>query len=391
MPVITNSGIQSISLNEYREAFNDAYQEALGSDLSVEADSPQGQLIGIDALNASQIDDVIVQLFNALNIFSASGNQLDAFGILFGIPRLNATRSTVVATLTGVEGTIIPAGSQAKTTNNDIFVASDNITIPVGNSTSGNFIANEAGEIAIDANTLTQIVTPITGWETIDNSANGIPGTNEESDNVYRTRIFNTLAKNAAGIVASVEANVLALDGVESVNVKENDKNVNVIVQNVELLPHSIAVIVEVDSIDPATNQEIAEAILNKSLGCGTEGANTGIQTEVIVPDRALPVYFYPVVGVPVQINVDITLLENPPSDPESAIKDALTSYFLDDVQVAQEVYDSQLICVISDLGGIAVTSLLTNKVGDPPTNPTVPDLNERLTVDANDITVAIN
>src|SRR5262249_30052068 len=89
------------------------FKGAFGADLSVTSDTPQGVLIAAE----TEARDAVVRnnaaLANQINPNIAGGVFLDAIAALTGLTRDSAKRSSVLCDLTGVAGTIIPAGSQA--------------------------------------------------------------------------------------------------------------------------------------------------------------------------------------------------------------------------------------------------------------------------------------
>ena len=70
MAIINDTGIISTSLNEYRILLQAAFRAALGADLDVSDETPQGQIIGIFAFNLSQLDDAIIQAFQQQYIYN---------------------------------------------------------------------------------------------------------------------------------------------------------------------------------------------------------------------------------------------------------------------------------------------------------------------------------
>jgi len=398
MAILTSAGIESTSLNEYKTRLQIIFLSSLGADLDLAPQTVEGQLIGIFALSMSDIDDAVVQEYQQQNIFNAAGNQLDGFGATFGITRTAQSFSTAVVTVMGVPAAIIPAGSTARTTNGDLFQADAEIVIGPGGSSESTFSAIESGAIAIDANTLTQIVSVVTGWETIDNPLIGVLGEDEETDTAYRATYFQTLAKNAASTVEAISARVAALETVEAVFVKDNVKDINVTIQNVTLLPHSIAVVVS-----GGVAQEIGDAIYDsKPPGSNTAGADTGIQTEVIVdvPGSTVltkSIFYYPVVFVTVEINVVIQQYEIVP-DVEDLIKEAIVAYFdgtltdtSEPIGIAESSYLSRLYTPINSVGGFEVLSLEQEVQGSgTPETVITPNLNEQLVVSTDSISVTI-
>lgn len=85
------------------------------------------------------------------------------------------------------------------------------------------FIAQDYGPIPVPANSLTEILTPVAGWQTIDNFKAGVTGRNQETDEELRLRRANSLRVLGSGTVEAIRARVLQeVPGVTSVLVFEN-------------------------------------------------------------------------------------------------------------------------------------------------------------------------
>src|SRR5277367_5673296 len=98
------------------------YQSVFGADLIVTPDTPQGVLITAETLARTEVVNNNAALANQINPNIAGGVFLDAILALTGMQRTAQTQTLVTnVTLTGVAGTVIPAGSQAQTAAGDVF------------------------------------------------------------------------------------------------------------------------------------------------------------------------------------------------------------------------------------------------------------------------------
>ena len=124
--------------------------------------------------------------------------------------------------LTGVAGTLIPAGSQAQTINNDLFELQSDVTLDVSGNGTGNFVALVAGAIPCGADTLNQIVSlGVTGWETVNNPSAGTVGQGTQSDAQYRAYRKNTIAFQGVGLIECIASSLYATEGVKSIALLE--------------------------------------------------------------------------------------------------------------------------------------------------------------------------
>lgn len=244
-----------------------------GDDIDLTPETPQGRLVevltaeragvlGINAANASQ-----------MNLEYATGLFLDAIGSLFGVARIGKTKSRVSATLAGVAGTVITAGSIAKTTAGDEFYLVNTVTLPV---ISADFLSVEYGAIPCEVATLTNIVSSVVGWETITNSAEPNPfGNDDESDASYRVRI-KASRYSGTGFISDVASALNKVADVVSSFAYDNGEAIPVTYDGIVIAAHSLVALV-----DGGVDADVAQAIYEKkSAGCGyTKIDGTGTVT----------------------------------------------------------------------------------------------------------------
>lgn len=314
MARVTPEGIEPTSLQGYVEALGAAFRTALGEDLALAPETPQGQIVGALALTLTQVDEALVGVSNGHSVSRALGVQLDDLGSLLGIERLPATRSTVAVTLTGQVGVSIPAGSRARTALGDMFELIQEMTIPGSGSINAAMRAVEEGAIPAAAGSLNQIVDLVAGWESVINQAAATQGRGIESDEEYRVRYGRLTARNARGSVESIQAAVLDVDGVADALIRENATASEVTVQGKTIGAHSICVVVE-GGID----SDVAAAIArSKPAGTGTSG-----DTNIDVPHPggwSVPIKLSRASAVPVSVRMALSLDDAFPSDGTSRV-----------------------------------------------------------------------
>lgn len=231
--------------NEYKSVFG---QDLVVPDsLNIEGGStPQGLLIVTEALARIAVADNNAAVANQINPNLAGGVFLDAILALTGIQRNQATYSQAVCTLTGVEGTSIPAGSQAQVESSGaIFQLVNTVVIPSGGSISNVlFTAVLPGQIAADAHDLNIPLSAILGWETIDNPQDAILGQNTQTDVQARQTRVNTLAAQGSSTAQAIISGLI-IAGASSVYFLENTAATTETlpegdVDGVEMVAHSI-------------------------------------------------------------------------------------------------------------------------------------------------------
>ena len=247
------------------------YKTVFGSDLVVTPDTPQGILITAEVLARDSVIDNNAQVANQINPNYAGGVFLDAIWALTGGSRVAATHSTVTATLGGVIGTLIPAGTRARTSAGDEFETLTSVTIGVGNIITANMQSVETGAIACASGELTDLVDNVLGWETITNPLAAVLGTSTESDEVSRRRRRNTLGLLGRSLAVSVLSAVYAVEGVASAAYRENYTTSNATIDGILIDANTIYV-----CVDGGTSADIGQALLSsKSGGCGYTGNTT--------------------------------------------------------------------------------------------------------------------
>lgn len=274
---VTESGIIVPDVSSIQEDVEAEYKETFGADLNTTTTSIAGRLIERDVSVRKMVLGICALVANQINIDYATGDYLDAIGAFFGVERKSAIRTRVLATVTGVNGTVVPSGSQVKSTQGYVFYAENDITIGNAGTATGYFLSIEAGEIPLAVNTLTEIVSQTVGWETINNPAAAVIGSDKESDFYYRKRIKNSRYVGRS-LIESIGSRLQLVDGVRSSFIKNNGTNEAETYDSIDIPPHSVLIVV-----DGGEDEDVATAIFEKiSGGCGyTEIENQSV-TETV-------------------------------------------------------------------------------------------------------------
>ena len=213
--VADTSSLLAETQSEYRTVF--------GADLVVTPDTPQGVLITAETLARTEVVKNNAALANQINPNVAGGVFLDAIMALTGMQRTPATKTVVPeVTLSGVAGTVISAGTQAKTAAGDLFVSLSTVTLSGAGSASVDFASVEYGPIPCGAGDLDAVVSSVLGWETVTNPTAGTPGAATQSDQAARALRQNTLAFQGVALAEAVTSALCATEGVRSLSFLEN-------------------------------------------------------------------------------------------------------------------------------------------------------------------------
>lgn len=319
---LNNSGVILPDTADILTEVQNEYRNALGQDLVVTPDTPQGVLITAEALSRDAVVRNNATLANQINPNLAGGIFLDAIMALTGSARDPAERSRVMATLSGVPGTIVPAGVIAATTgNDDQFELINTVVIGPSGTINGEFQSLEFGAIPATSGTLTQIVSGVLGWELVTNGEPAILGRAEQSDQAARLYRRNTLALQGQSLAEAITSELYATEGVRSLSFRENVANTTQVIDGINLVAHSIYV-----CVDGGTNDDVAASILRKkSAGANYNGAVT---VNVVEPfsGQTYAVKFDRPSAVSVQARVTIRA-NTSIVDPVQAVKDAILAY----------------------------------------------------------------
>lgn len=295
------------------------FRAVFGQSLSVDPSTPQGMLITRIAEMRDSVARNNCDVANQINPNVAGGVFLDALvGLHFG-QRRAASRSTVTATVTGTNGTIIPKGSVAKTTIGARFETMYAVTI--SGSTSVQMQAIETGSVGADAGTLTKIETAISGWSTVTNPLAATLGGDVESDAQLRSRRLDMLGTQSTSTIAAIRSRLSAqVGGLISHAVVDNPTLSAKTIKGVSIAAKSIAVFTA-----GGASADIARAIYNTTpAGVPTVGATTVNVADTVVSGYSTPIKYTAAATVPVLVKVTV---DTSPLDLQTIIPELVVDY----------------------------------------------------------------
>lgn len=269
--LIATTGVIVPDTSELLAAVREEWRAALGEEMSVDPETPQGRLISAEVLAREAVVKNNVKLANQINPNMAGGVFLDAIMALTGGTRRRATQSLARGVqLLGYPGTIIPSGSLASTglAGDSVWESLSTVVLDGAGTASVDFQATEYGPLMAASGEINTVVSSVLGWEQVSNPAPASPGTAEESDLAARQRRRLTLALQGVALPEAVISGLMDVDGVRSLVFRENFTNASVTEDGVVLAPHSIYV-----SVDGGLDADVARTLLErKSLGCAWNG-----------------------------------------------------------------------------------------------------------------------
>lgn len=318
------------------------FQNIYGADIYLEADSQDGQLCAAFATALYDTNQIMAQVLNSLTPVYAQGTQLSAAVLINGIARQSSTYSTCYVTLSGTIGTQVGvAGAQVKDQNGYIWDLAT-ATIETDGTVTTLATCATSGAIAALPNTITQIVTPIYGWNSVTNPTAATLGLNPESDAELRQRQLNSTSITSQTTLAGLRGALLSITNVTRASVLENNTDTT---DANGLLPHSICSIVE-----GGATQDIINAIgVRKTMGCNTNGTTTGTYTDPY--GLTCTIKYYPLQYTSVYIAIQLHEYTGYTSAIEASIKQSLVDY-INTLAIGQAVMYSRLWTYANLAGG---------------------------------------
>ena len=320
---VNDLGVITVDTSQIQEQITQNYINALGEDLNTQSGTPQGQLIINDTTLLTEAQAQLLDICNSFSVYTATGQALDVTGGFFGYIRKTNVATVVQATLTGSQGTTISQGSIASDGTYN-YILQESVVIPESGNITATFQNETPGAIPCLAGTLTQIITTITGWDSITNNVNGIVGYDIESDNIFRQRITaNWLNIRANGLMGAIIDSVAQVDNVMSVVGNENYNNTQQVIDGITMTPNSIYL-----TVLGGNEADIAFAIYQKK----TNG--TGVNGDTVVgyyDDNLQRLFNYSIFRPTLtNVNIQVNYANNNYTTPdiETIIQNQITTYF---------------------------------------------------------------
>ena len=378
MAIIDANGARGSSAQDYTVRFAADIDAGIGPGTDFAPETPQAQLAGTLGASHAQLDVAIVRGYNANNVNTASGRELENLTAWLGIYRLQPAPSTATVTLTGASGTVVPSGTRIRSTNGDFFATDAEITLS-GTTGDATVTAVETGPVRVAAGTLTALATSVQGITAVTNATAGVQGRNLETDQQLRNRYYDILAFNALGSAAALQAAVLDVPGVTFCVVRDNPTANAVTVQGVSIPDHSFVAVVE-GGADLAVGEAIAQ---RKPMGIASSGSTT--QSVTHLGGFAESIRFERIQTVAVKFTIALSTTVDYEGVLTARIKQALVDFVARlrpgediDIQRAQAT-----ILALSDTG-FSVNTFTLSDTNDDPLPAT--NLNRRLTLSIGDI-----
>ncbi len=270
---ITENGFVRKTFADIKADFQADYQSIYGNP-NLSDDSVIGIRIGIMSKALADAWETLEGVYNAPFPSKADDGSIPDVLDLVGLQMLPAVKTLVTCTCSGTPGTVITIGSLVSNTNGDIFELAAQVIIGASGAVDGIFRATVAGAVAAPAGTVTGIQTPISGWTSVTNAADGTIGRNAETVEEARIRRSANLQVIGASALDAIVARIA--DEVADVTSVVGFENVSDVTDAYGRPPHSIEIVVA-GGLD--------EAIADKIWECKSGGIKTYGNTSVTIAD----------------------------------------------------------------------------------------------------------
>lgn len=374
----SQTGYTPRTVLEIRNAISARMKAAFGENFDVTTSSPDGQIIGIVAQEIWELEQEGFALFQSLSPLLASGVSLDYAVGYNDLKRIVDRPCSVMLSLDGTAGTIIPKGSVVATTPSAETQLEFETNIEVILPATVMSTCTTLGNLNVNAGEVTEIVTPVSGWTDVTNPEDGLRGIVYESDAQLRARQVRTLEARGSQSASTIQAALVAL-GLEYLAVIENytDAEVDGVPAN------SFEVVVK----GGEPNQIAALINAERPIGIRAHGSTIVPVTDTLGQVRQIG--FTRPTSQNIIIQVDVVKKQGASNDVESQIKFNLTE-FINSLTVGQDVEWATLFAPISAIPNITITALLVAKEGGTLGTATV-EIEQREFATTNASLIAVN
>lgn len=341
---ITANGYETTSKEVIKKEVQDIFTEALGEDLDLSEETPQGNLINglTDLLH--QIDMHRQSDFYARDIYKAVGTQLDIIGRELGIPRKESVPTQILVSLQGAINYKVASGTLANITTDSTKVFQFTYDVSITTSPIQVTLTAIDGQnydnITVGQQLQTQEYVPQIYDISVVSIVYGQPA---ESDYLYRARLIDAKDANTD----EVEHFTLALEGINNVLSSYVEPNNTLNVSPSGIPPHAVEIVVLGGS-----EEDIGKVILNNIFATPTYDHPT-LGEEIHVLDyNGHDQVFYITRPEELDVNVTITYENKVGQTLTTAVINeikTLISEHIDSIHMNKTLYVSDLYNIVTE------------------------------------------
>lgn len=386
---VTSSGFIPKPFSVILEELKQLAKQEFGEDIDLLENSRLLRFLEIVAKREDELWQLAEDAYYAGFIDFATSSSLDFLAALVGYKRIEARKATGTVTFSrstpASSDITIPAGTRVATSDESvIFKTTEAVVLKAGDtSVDAPIEAVEPGSAGnVATNTITKIIDPISGIESVTNPEPTSGGRDAETDEEFRYRIKATIQSLGRATLDAIVARVKSVEGVKSVKIEEND-TMNDYTSEGGLPPKSFRVFVW-----GGDDQAIAQAIFD-AKPAGIQPYGSVAATAYDIDGNPHTVYFERPTEVPIYIDVQVTT--DGTEVMEQEIKDAIKAYF-DTLELGDDVIYNKVVAAVIRVPGVADATVKIDKTSPPAgtSNIAIAD-NEIAVIDDDKITVTIS
>lgn len=280
----TETGWRGKTYAEIRESLRSKLRGVVHEDLTLDELDWLGNLVDGDSDELALAWEALGTVRNAFDPHNAEGQLMVALAALTGTNQRAATKGVAEGCLVTLEpnksfaiGALV-AHVQGDPTNrwsNAVAVESDS----EGGAYPVDYVAETAGRKLAPAGTLTVQAQTKSGWVSITNPTDAVPGREVETIDELRLRRRRELAQQGSASLSGLIADLSDVDGIIEYRVIANDTDAT----RDGVPPRTIHVLIWDGSDEAADNDEVAQAIFDsKDATDPTMGDSVGIAVDPV-------------------------------------------------------------------------------------------------------------
>ncbi|AXO17763.1 baseplate J/gp47 family protein [Providencia stuartii] len=346
---ITETGIVIDKLTDVHQRLTEGFKRIYGDDINLDADSPDGQMIGLFSQEIDNINQAIALIAQMLDPYKAIGSWLEQRAMYAGIVRRGADYSYLnEVVITGKQGVTVHKGSLLSDDNRTKWVTLVDVTLGSNGSARVDLRSQELGAFSLPANRPLTMDTVTIGVDSITTTKAAKEGAFEETDGNLLLRFMRSHAINNHDDYQGLEGALLDLPDVKQAKVYENYTNQT---DEKGIPPHTLNAVVI-----GGHDNDIGRTILSKKVGgCGVFGRISNTQTYAGAPRT---VYFDRAALVNVKVKLLLERVGGFHDIDTDAIKAALAATEFD---IGESVYAMRLTCQVNAVQGFYIKSITVN------------------------------
>lgn len=388
---VSASGIAAPSYADILASLQASFRSIYGADAYLEPDGQDGQLLAVFATAIHDANTTAIAVYNAFSPATAQGAGLSNIVKINGLARLAASRSSANLLIVGQAGATIINGVVEDGDGNR-WTLPPSVVIPATGQTTVTATAQALGDIAAGPGSITRIVTPTRGWQSVTNPLAAVPGAPVETDAALRRRQSISTSLPSLSVLGGIVGAVANLPGVSMLAAYENDGGTT---NAIGIPGNSIALVVQ-----GGDAQAIADMIAKKKApGTGTHGTISKLVTDA----QGIPatIKFFPPTQVTVTVSITIKALTGYLSSTGAEMANRVATYIgglgigAGDVSGAGKVYLSRVEAVAAMIGSgleqsFNITGVTLSRGGNPAAADIPIAFNELAVCAPADITVTV-